>query len=592
MCWQGYVWVSLQKEPIADRVRTSLDGRGTVGRRPMEFRILGPLEVVESGRMAAIGGGRQRALLVVLLLRAKEVVSQERLIEDLWGDEAPETAAKSLHNQVSALRRSLGARTIVTRAPGYVLEVEPEALDARRFERLVDEGRAEGDPRAARERFREALGLWRGQPLQEFAGEEFAQGEIRRLEELRLVALEGRIDADLAVGGGAELVPELEALVQEHPLRESLRGQLMLALYRGGRQAEALEAFGDARRTLVHELGLEPGERLRRLEKSILTHDPSLEATARASLGTLGVGLPVRSTRPRADRPIPPNSVALIDPDTDRVAGNVPVGWRPAAVAVGHKSVWVANADDGTVSRIDPESMTVVRTIGIGAPAIDLDVGPDALWTANGSDGTLSRIDPSRDAVVETLDLRGPNELLPNTTHAVAASTDAVWVATGSRTLLRIDPETNEPTAAIDVGHTPVCIAFGEGAVWAGTLSERVVRIEPRTNVVSGEASIGLPLAAAAGAGRVWAADDRGRLWSINPDTAAVTQTIPVGKAPIGVVVGEGAVWVADNAEGTVLRIDAQSGRIVDIFAVGYAPTDVAFGEGGVWVSIQSETAM
>jgi YVTN family beta-propeller protein len=557
----------------------------------MEFRILGPLEVEDGGRPVPIGGGRQRALLALLVMRPNEVVSQERLIDELWGAAAPETAAKSLHNQVSALRRSLGDGVIVTRAPGYELEVEPDVVDAQRFERLVEEARTEVDPAVARERLREALGLWRGPPLQELAGEEFTQGEIRRLEELRLVALEGRIDAELALGGGSELVPELEALVQEHPLRERLRGQLMLALYRGGRQAEALEAFGDARRTLVQELGLEPSERLRRLERSILTQDPTLEAVTATFAGTSVTGMPARSTR-RADRPIPPNSVALIDPDTDRVAAHVPVGWRPAAVAVGHDSVWVANADDGTVSRIDPSSLTVVRTIGIGAPVIDLDAGPDALWSANGSDGTLSRIDPSRDAVVHTLDLRGPNELLANPTHAVAVSTDALWVATGSRTLLRIDPETGETTATIDVGHTPVCVTFYEGAVWVATLAQRVLRVEPRTNVVSAEAAIGFPLAAAAGEGRVWTADNQGRLWSINPDTAAVTQTIPVGERPVGVVVGEEAVWVADNAEGAVRRIDPRSGQVVDVVTVGHAPTDVAFGEGGVWVSIQSEAAI
>jgi DNA-binding SARP family transcriptional activator len=238
----------------------------------MEFRILGPLEVRKEGHPVALGGARQRALLAMLLTRANEIVSTDRLIDELWGEQPPRTALNTLQYYVSQLRKALGADRIVTRSPGYLIRVEPGELDLERFERLVEEGGAEG--------LREALALWRGAPLADFAYEAFAQASIGRLEELRLAALEQRLDADLALGRHGELVGELEALVGEHPLREHLRGQLMLALYRSGRQAEALDAYQATRRALVDGLGIEPGPALQELEKAVLRQDPTLALAA------------------------------------------------------------------------------------------------------------------------------------------------------------------------------------------------------------------------------------------------------------------------------------------------------------------------
>src|SRR5215216_110230 len=241
----------------------------------MDFRILGPLEVSAHDRPLALGGIKQRSLLAVLLLHANEVVSSDRLIDELWGDAPPPTAAKSLQVHVSRLRKTLGEQRLATRPPGYLLQVDTSELDLSRFERLA--GEATGvEPSRAAEKLREALALWRGPALADLAYEPFARIEIARLEELRLVVLERRIDADLADGGHADLVGELEALVAEHPLRERLRCQLMLALYRSARQAEALEAYRQARSVLSDELGLEPGGELRKLESAILRHDPAL----------------------------------------------------------------------------------------------------------------------------------------------------------------------------------------------------------------------------------------------------------------------------------------------------------------------------
>jgi predicted ATPase/DNA-binding SARP family transcriptional activator len=231
----------------------------------MEFRILGPLEVLDNGRIVDVGAAKQRALLAVLLLNANRVVSTDSLIEALWGERPPATAQKALQVYVSQLRKAVGRDRILTRTPGYELGVEPGELDLERVETLVADGRLE-----------QALAVWRGTPLAEFAYEPFAQAEIARLEELRLTCLEQRIEGDLTDGRHAALVGELEALVREHPLRERLRAQLMLALYRSGRQAEALDAYQAGRTLLSDELGLEPGADLKELQRAILEHDPGL----------------------------------------------------------------------------------------------------------------------------------------------------------------------------------------------------------------------------------------------------------------------------------------------------------------------------
>ncbi len=247
----------------------------------MDFKILGPLEVADEGRLLELGGSRQRQLLAILVLHPNEVVSSDRLIDQLWGAKPPPTAAKSLQAHVSRLRKALGAGgRLATHGSGYTLTAAVDDIDAALFERLIERGRGRlsaGDAGGAAADLHEALQLWRGPPLSDFAYEAFAQAEIARLEELRVTALEERIEADLALGRHAGLVGELEALVTEHPLRERLRAQLMLALYRSGRQAEALAAYQDARLALVEELGLEPSRTLQDVEQAILRHDPALD---------------------------------------------------------------------------------------------------------------------------------------------------------------------------------------------------------------------------------------------------------------------------------------------------------------------------
>ncbi|HLX32047.1 MAG TPA: BTAD domain-containing putative transcriptional regulator [Gaiellaceae bacterium] len=263
----------------------------------MEFRILGPLEVVEGGQQIALGTLKERLVLGVLLLHANEFVSRERLIDDLWGEAPPPTARKAVNVYVSKVRKTLsaaGADPLTTAPGGYRLLVDPGRLDVGRMHRLVASARecvGQGELETAAERFREALSLWRGPTLAGLQLESRGRDEIAQLDELRLAVLMDRLDCDLALGWHEQALGELGVLVSEHPLRERLRAQQMLALYRAGRQAEALEAYAEARRTLVDDLGIEPSEGLQRLQQGILRHDPSLE-TPTGTTAINGAGLP------------------------------------------------------------------------------------------------------------------------------------------------------------------------------------------------------------------------------------------------------------------------------------------------------------
>ena len=246
----------------------------------VEFSVLGPLEAVVEGRSVPLPAAKPRALLALLLLNRNRVVPVGELIEELWSGEPPETAMKALQVYVSQLRKAIGADRVLTKPPGYSLRVDEGELDLDRFEQLVREGRERlgaGDAKEAAERLEQGLALWRGPALAEFGSEPFARDAGARLEESRLEAIEGRIEADLVLGRHAQLVSELEQLVARHPFRERLRGQLMLALYRSGRQAEALDVYRRTRETLVDELGIEPSQELQELERAILRQDRDLQ---------------------------------------------------------------------------------------------------------------------------------------------------------------------------------------------------------------------------------------------------------------------------------------------------------------------------
>ena len=316
----------------------------------MDFSILGPLQVLDEGHEVALPGSKQRALLGVLLLHANETLSTERLVDELWGENPPETVAKTVQVQISRLRKALAGGggngredLIVTRQGGYELRLDPERLDSHRFEGLVEEGRKElaaGRPELAAAALEGGLSLWRGPCLADLANEPFARGEVPRLDDLRAAALELLIEAKLALGRHAEVVGRLEALIGEYPYREGLRAQLMLALYRSDRQADALQAYQDARRKLVEELGIEPGERLRDLEGAILAQDPALAAPVLAAVEP------------------PPEPVAVASPAGGE-ADVAPIDTEGAPAARRLVSIVFADlvGSTGLAERLDPESM-------------------------------------------------------------------------------------------------------------------------------------------------------------------------------------------------------------------------------------------
>ena len=594
----------------------------------MQFGILGPLEVSDEGRRVEIGGHKQRALLASLLLHANEVVSLDRLIDELWGETPPPTAAKTLQAQVSRLRRSLNGDEepaahmlgpLETRGHGYLLKVEPGQVDADRFQGMLEEARrtrAEGKPEEAAEKLRGALALWRGPALADFAYEPFAQTEIARLDELQLTALEERLDADLALGRDAELIGELEALVARHPLRERLRGQLMLALYRSDRQAEALHAYQEFRLALAEELGLEPSEGLQRLERQILEQDPELAAPARKLgprpararllvvagalllVAAVGAVLLLRDGGSETQTIAGGNAGAL-DPRTGELLATIPLGTSPTSIAVGEGSVWVLDADDRTVSQIDPKERALVRTFSTGSTPTDLAVGAGGIWIGNGVrqvrtalPESVSRFAPESAVLDETIPLHPASDaallLVSQASLAphIAVTDAAVWVVNPDLRVSRIDPQTNRVVASV-AGVRALNIAAGESEVWIVNDQGEVVEIDPRTNL----ASKPIPVAAesltalAVGAGAVWVADPSGgSVWRIDTDPEPIVRTIPLGVGVDGVAFGEGAVWAFNEIADEVYRIDPDTNeaRVVSRIA---APRGVAVGEGGVWVT-------
>jgi YVTN family beta-propeller protein len=580
-----------------------------------EFRILGPFEARENGQPLAIGAGKQRALLALLLLSAGEVVSTDRLIDALWGESPPASALNSVHIYVSQLRKVLGEGCVITRGRGYLLAVDPEQLDLGRFERLLGEGRElleRGEAERASEALRAALGLWRGPPLADFASELFAQGEIARLEELRVAALEERIEADLALGRHAELVPELEALVRANPLRERLRAQLMLALYRSGRQAEALGAYRQARATLVAELGLEPGRRLQEVERGILSQDPSLEIAPQAGpprlppatlqkrtwaanrrlvvIAMAGLALAaalvavalIRWTGHEFLARVDANALGVIDPKMAGIRSEVSLPGAPSAITVGGGFVWVASEANGTVSRLDPGNPGVVLTLSVGGRPAGVAYGGGSLWVTRPEGRDVVQINPDTLTIVQAIDVG-------NGAAGVAAGAGAIWVANAiDGTVSRIGLDQGAVTKTIPVGGRLAGIAAGAGAVWA-TDEENgtVVRIDPRSRRIVQAVPVGNgPTGVAVAEGRVWVANRQdGTVSRIDPATGFVSATTQVGANPSSVGAARGAVWVASEGSEALARIDARTGQVDKTLSLGSSPHGLVFARGNVWVA-------
>jgi DNA-binding SARP family transcriptional activator/streptogramin lyase len=608
----------------------------------IEFCILGPLEASRRGQPLELGAGKQRALLVLLLLRAGEVVSTDRLIDALWGERPPPSALNSVHIYVSQLRKALGNGRLQTHGRGYVLALEPEQLDLGRFERLLGDGRellAAGEPDRAANALRAALGLWRGSPLSDVAFEPFAQGEIARLEELRLAALEERIEADLVLGRHAEVVPELEGLVREHPLRERLRAQLMLALYRSGRQSEALDAYQQARRLLSAELGLEPGRTLRELEAAILRQDAQLHAPGRPTKRTGAVHRKWRSvvaigaalllavavalvgiTSTGGESPTPPrvlpNSLVRIDPDTLEATDVVPVGSAPDLVVAAGGFVWITHyvlrdfrsadlhdAGDRTLKRVDPETGEV-ETVGGGLAPCGLAPDPSGdVWVANcfasgGRDANVVRVDAT------TLDFEAtypvPEGGVPaweDYYRGLAHGGGSLWVGgldlRKHATVMELDPQSGKKRAT-RLPSTALAWAETSGDLWASNFDEgTLTRLDASTRAVETVDVLSLSPAHILVDGEVvWVGDwDRPgveRLRAVGPSRPRLVE-LPLRNFATGVwqiAAGEGYIWATTPGDGALWRIDPKTNRVKRI-PIPYPPTGVTANEGGVWVTVR-----
>ena len=556
----------------------------------MNFRILGPLEVLVDGREIALGGIRQRAVLAVLLLHRGEVVSADRLIDALWGERPPATAKKTVQVYVSRLRRALGEEGLIaTRGGGYILEASSDDVDAERFALFARDGREaldRADPEAASERLAAALALWRGPPLADLAYESFAQDEIARLVEARLVAIEDRIEADLALSRHDALIAELERLVADHPTRERLLAQLMLALYRSGRQAEALETYRDARRALDRELGIDPGPELQRLERAILNQDPDISAPPRrgsiADLRTrrrgalaiaFGGGLllaaaiaAILASGGGDPELADPNTVAVIDPASAQLVETIPTGIEPADLAPDSDAVWVANHADNSVTRIDSDELAATGTIPAGTSIGGLAAGDGNVWLASGRASKLVQYDPSVGSRKAIRLAAQPEQFSETAVNPVAVGVGSVWVARSEGGLARIDLETGAVVSRIPVGNSPSGIDTGFGAVWVvDDVDNELLRIDPRSaGAVTAATPVGQsPVAITAGEGAVWVANAGDDTVSrIDPETSAVTTTIAVSGRPTGIAAGAGGVWVANSAAGTVSRINPETNEI------------------------------
>jgi DNA-binding SARP family transcriptional activator/streptogramin lyase len=601
----------------------------------LEFRLLGPLEVLLDGRHVPLTGTKQRALLASLLLHANEPVSSERLIEELWDGSAPQTAQASLRVAVGKLRQLLEDEqheVLETVPGGYRLQVEAEQSDVWRFETLVAQARSAPARRAA-QLLDEALALWRGPPLADLPYHTFVQNESRRLSELHLAAREELIEAKLALGQHARVVAELESLVAEHPLREQLRAQLMLALYGSGRQAEALEVYQEGRRKLLAELGLEPGEDLRRLEHAILTQDPALGHVPTATeeqdspepersadgrgwrsprrLALLAACLLAGSSiaaivalRHARSSPtavaVPPHSLVVVDPRTSKLT-RIPLDWPPAAFALGTQTLWALDTRDQIIARIDPQTRRVVQSTGLGIAPTSVTIGAGAVWVLGSDQRVVLKIDPAYGFLLRTrhVPLGNASDISIGNPTGIATGGNAVWIEDGASTLFRVDPATGTVTRRLALGSHIDGVAFGAGSVWVvrGT-PPMLLRVDPSTAAVTAKIQIAarrgvtqpFPIGVAVGEGAVWVLNgNTGTVTRVDPTLDAVSATVSrVSLDATRIAAGAGAIWVADADGEAVLRIDPKTNRVVQTIPVGGTPTALAAGTRALWVAVDS----
>ena len=558
----------------------------------MQFGLLGAIEVRRDGESLPLGGPKQRALLAFLLLHANQPVGRDRLIDALWAEQPPARANATLDTYISRIRKLLGAERLIRESSGYTLMVEPGALDLDRFEQLASEGC-----------FGDALDVWRGPALADILYEPFANGAAEELEERRLLVLERRIEAELAAGQGPEVVPELQRLVREHPLRERLIEQLMRALYRAGRQADALAILQSARRRLSEQLGLEPGPALRELELRILQQDPALGrararraehqphrrrrlsalAAALALAGLISVGLLALADRPAALRLTgDTDRLVAVSVDSAKPLAAYQLAASPGAVTAGDGSLWVANPSAEDVAQVDPKSGAAVDHIPVSGEPGDIVSGGGAIWVASTLGATIARIDPATDETTQTIQLHGANPV------ALAFSGGRLWVADATdQALLEIDPSSGSVTRTVSLDIRPGSLAVGAGAIWIASYdSGTVEEIDPTSGQTLDTVHVGNgPAEVTFGLEAVWVANSLdGTVSRIDPETVSVVATIPVGSGPSALAIGGQDVWAANQYSGSVSRIDPRRNVATAAASVGGRPGSLAIANGRLWV--------
>jgi YVTN family beta-propeller protein len=574
----------------------------------MRFGVLGPLSVSLDGGAVSLGGHKQRTLLAVLLLHANAVVPRDDLVDALWRERPPPSASDSLDTYVYRLRKQLGSDRLLRERGGYRLRVDPGELDVDQFEELATSARAAadaGDHGAAGALLTEALGLWRGPAWTDHLDNPAVSADSDRLEERRLSALESRLEAELSCGEGAQLVPELEQLVATHPLRERLLAALMLALYRAGRQTDALEVFQTARQRLLDELGLELGPELRELQQRILEHDLTLgtprrfrsvsRPSSRRTLAIVGLaGLAavviVASMLSAGAGSAPPtiragtSGIVSVDASSGGISSATPLTGAPGAVTAGYGSVWVADPTAQDVSQLDATTGDLVERIPVGGEPGSIVSGGGAIWVASTVDATIRRINPTVDAVTQTVRLPGANP------GAIAFGADRLWVAdAGDHALFEIDPATGVRQSTLSLDIQPSALVVADGAVWvAGYNTATVERIDPASGQILARIHVGDgPAALVFDDGALWVANSLDSTVSrIDPGTGAATATIPVASGPTALTAADGSVWVADQYAGTISRIDPTDDRVATNVAVTGAPTSLTVTGRRLWAGV------
>lgn len=541
---------------------------------PLEYRILGPLEVSRGGEPLVIGRPRLRAVLGCLLLGAGKTLAVPRLVDAVWGPAAPSSADSLVRVYVSQLRQLVGDDAILTRPGGYAIADPGERLDAERFRRLVaDVGdrSAEGDDERAARSLTEALALWSGEVLADTPLAGTAAAAADQLAELRLFAIEERAAAELRLGRHHEVVSELEREADANPTRERLIEELMVALYRSGRQTDALELYAAVRKRLVDELGLEPGRRLQELQAQILRHDPELAAPIQGepptpirsrrrfvlvtALAALGVGAGIAGwmlNRTPAAPSVGPNSVVRIDPTNARVTQVAGSSGRPGAVLVTNKEIWVVDVSHQKLDQLDPQSLGVRRRFSLRSIPHAIVDADGRVWLANGFDGTISRVSPG--GVV------GPSRRPePHSTGrlALASGRRTLWIGSQDGRLTRLDTRRGRTVAVIHGIRTPQAITVADGAAWiAQATSVSILRVDVRTERVDAQIPIGgVPTAIVSAAGSIWAlAPTEGKLWQIDPHRKTVVASLAVPGATLLAAAGR-TLWVGDGPAGTITRL-------------------------------------